>query len=260
MHLKEVFIVKRFLASALALTVIASGLTACSSASEESAVNNANGEVLAESRESENGASDNEELNNSAFDGEPNIWRYYEGAKGIAFPACFEEEFTGPDGINAAHYYSYELDEDTKIWMFATIGGWTDEAPYWFEGEDYTQSLEDVPSFMRYRVVDTFTGPGRVDAGDPFNMDNTEFTIDDEQSVEIGGTGFIRQEGSATATAYGETVTVYFTVYYGLYEHTASDNRVVYPPFIVIVLSTDGSAEAREYMNEVADYAMTYES
>jgi hypothetical protein len=95
MHLKEVFIMKRFLASALALTVIASGLTACSSASEESAVNNANGEVLTESRESENGA---------------------------------------------------------------------------------------------------------------------------------------------------------------------SDNRVVYPPFIVIVLSTDGSAEAREYMNEVADYAMTYES
>ena len=242
------------LASVLLVTVCACGITSCSAdVTEGSSVN---GEVLGETRVTANEtavASDN-----TLFEEEPYVRRHSEDGFMIAVPTCFEMDYLRVRGCPYDKYISYQLDEDTKIWLHSEVGGWTEEAPPWMETDNYTRSLEDVPGFMLTRVLDSFYGPGRVDGNFPFMENTTVFNIEDDRYVEIGGTQFIRQEGSATASAYGVEATVYFTVYYGLYERTNSDGTTVYPPFFFIMSTSDGSDEARQYVRETCDYAMTY--
>ena len=239
------------LASVLLLSVCAWNFTACSANVEESSSVNANGEVLAESRDSET-----EEVTSSgdwSFEGEPGMWRHETDGFTMAIPACFETDLFGPTSMRYTYYQSYRVDDDTKYWMYTYFTSWADEAPSWMETDNYSQSLDDIPGYMVPFVIDTFSIPGIIDGHSPFSDISTEFTIDDEQYVEIDGEQYIRHEGSATANAYGLENTIYFTIYYGVYEFSYDDK-----PFFCIVMTTDGSDEAREYINETCDYAMTY--
>lgn len=158
-----------------------------------------------------------------------------------------------------ADYLKFERN-DNKYFMYIEGAAWTTEVPEWMDAETMSYTLDDVPSFMFSSFVDLLDGgPFNVNHSSPFGM-KTEITLESDEHIEIDGTEFIRQSGTAHGEKYGKPGDAYFTVYYGISDHSFStiEGNKVYNPFMVIAFSGDLSDEGRQIVKDSADYAMTH--
>lgn len=170
-------------------------------------------------------------------------------------PGIFDHEWNA----SPAPFLKY-TDENDNIYYFTEYAcDWVDDVPDWMDADHMEYTLDTVPDYLKYDFVKSIDSAPGIDPGkhySPFNMKNTEFNLETEESAQINGENYIKWTGTAHAENSGMDITVYFSCYFYLLDDSMNSKFDTTPAFIT-VMTQDCSDAGKQLVNDAADYAVT---